>query len=708
MVSPSSFPARRAAAGLVIAVLTGCASGTGPVRSSRAPLPPNQARPAELTPPPAPPPPPAPVIPERLLVPGATLALAEIVDIALQNNPATRTSYFQARSAAALLGSKMAPYYPTVDLSASASRAKTSTPGTDEMTVSTYGPAVTLNYLLLDLGGRAANVEDARQALLAADWSHNATIQNVILAVQQTLTSQYLNAKAQLEAARTTVTTGAGGRSTPPPPATTPASRRSPRSCRRSTALSQAQLIEHDLRRAGARRPRRRSPPPWACRPTRPTTSARCPPRCPLDTHDRRGRHADRQARTRRPDLAGRAGARDKATAHVRAVRSDGLPTLSRSAGGQPDVLRPRRHREHATVGRRALLVTFPLFTGFANSYNVAKAREDVGVAAGPGGDPRAAGGPPGVDELLRPRHRDAARPDQPRPAGERRAVRAGRPRPLQGRRRHDHRPAHGPVGARQRPGAGDPGARRLVRRPRRSSPATPAAPRQPLQTIRHHRREEGNHDPIHHLPDHDHAPAYHRRRAPRPLRPGSRCAVLAGRRARRPCGGDKADSAAEPPPVPVTVGKAVVQDVPVSFRAIGHVEPIATVAVKARIGGELQKVSVHGGPDGARRRRRCSRSTRGQYQAALAQAEAQLGAGPGAARQGRRRRHALRRSRRAGLRHQGAVRPDHRERRRAARRRRGRPGERRQRRSCNLAYCTITAPVRGPHRRTSTSRSAT
>ncbi len=48
----------------------------------------------------------APAIPERLLAPGATLTLAEIVDIALQNNPATRASYFQARAAAAQLGSQ--------------------------------------------------------------------------------------------------------------------------------------------------------------------------------------------------------------------------------------------------------------------------------------------------------------------------------------------------------------------------------------------------------------------------------------------------------------------------------------------------------------------------------------------------------------------------------------------------------------------------
>ncbi len=44
-------------------------------------------------------------------------------------------------------------------------------------------------------------------------------------------------------------------------------------------------------------------------------------------------------------------------------------------------------------------------------------------------------------------------------------------------------------------------------------------------------------------------------------------------------------------PPVPVTVAKTVVKTVPVQFRAIGHGEAISSVAVRARIGGELTRV---------------------------------------------------------------------------------------------------------------------
>jgi multidrug efflux system membrane fusion protein len=55
-------------------------------------------------------------------------------------------------------------------------------------------------------------------------------------------------------------------------------------------------------------------------------------------------------------------------------------------------------------------------------------------------------------------------------------------------------------------------------------------------------------------------------------------------------CGGGSQRTRAIPP-VPVTIAKAVARTMPVSFRAIGHVEAIQTVTVRARIGGALQKI---------------------------------------------------------------------------------------------------------------------
>ena len=88
-------------------------------------------------------------------------------------------------------------------------------------------------------------------------------------------------------------------------------------------------------------------------------------------------------------------------------------------------------------------------------------------------------------------------------------------------------------------------------------------------------------------------------------------------------CGGG-AQQRKAPPAVPVTVAKVVQKTMPVTLRAIGHVEAIATVAVKARIGGELQKVWFTEGQTVAKGATLFTIDPR-QYDAALRLAEAQL-----------------------------------------------------------------------------------
>ncbi len=113
------------------------------------------------------------------------LTLADVVDLALRNNPATRASWSQARAAADLLGSARGQYFPTVNGSAALSRIKSPATNARPAGIRTeYGPSVSLNYLLLDFGGRSGSVERARQNLFAANLSHNATIQNTVLQAQ--------------------------------------------------------------------------------------------------------------------------------------------------------------------------------------------------------------------------------------------------------------------------------------------------------------------------------------------------------------------------------------------------------------------------------------------------------------------------------------------------------------------------------------------
>jgi len=52
------------------------------------------------------------------------------------------------------------------------------------------------------------------------------------------------------------------------------------------------------------------------------------------------------------------------------------------------------------------------------------------------------------------------------------------------------------------------------------------------------------------------------------------------------------------PPPVPVQTGQSSKKDIPVDVRAIGNVEPIASVAIKAQVAGELIDVSFTEGQE--------------------------------------------------------------------------------------------------------------
>jgi multidrug efflux system membrane fusion protein len=107
---------------------------------------------------------------------------------------------------------------------------------------------------------------------------------------------------------------------------------------------------------------------------------------------------------------------------------------------------------------------------------------------------------------------------------------------------------------------------------------------------------------------------------------PGARTLLLAGlvvALAAAGCRGADTQSGSQPP-VPVTVGLVVRKTMPLDFRAIGHVEAIETVAVKARIGGALQRILFAEG-DAVEVGSTLFIIDPRPYQAALRQAEAQL-----------------------------------------------------------------------------------
>jgi outer membrane protein len=133
------------------------------------------------------------------------LSLADIVDLALRNNSATAAAWADARAAAATLGAARGQYYPTLTLDVNATTVKTAaTAGRVSARQKLYGPTLNASWLLFDFGTRSGAVAGAREALLAADWTHNAVIQNVVLGVE-TAYFQYLATRGLVAAAQTTL-----------------------------------------------------------------------------------------------------------------------------------------------------------------------------------------------------------------------------------------------------------------------------------------------------------------------------------------------------------------------------------------------------------------------------------------------------------------------------------------------------------------------
>jgi outer membrane protein TolC len=109
-----------------------------------------------------------------------------VIDYALRNNSATRLSWANARAAAAAYDVARNAYFPTATASGTATRQQTlPSQGRPGEVQTFYGPSGNLSWLLLDLGGRGGATTAARESLYAAGFTHNATLQAVVLQAEQ-------------------------------------------------------------------------------------------------------------------------------------------------------------------------------------------------------------------------------------------------------------------------------------------------------------------------------------------------------------------------------------------------------------------------------------------------------------------------------------------------------------------------------------------
>lgn len=318
---------------------------------------------------------PPPLPKAEVVAPPATLTLDQAIDVALKNNPDTRAAWFAARAAEAAVGSERSAYFPEVDLNASITRSRNAAQGGRSITLSnSYGPSLTINYLLFDFGGRAASVEEARQTLIATSFAQNQTIQDVILRVEQAWYG-YLGAKsllasqdatlkerqASLDAAKARHDAGVATIADV---------------LQAQTALSQTQLnyetFEGTLRQFEGSLSTAMGLPATT---KFATATNELATDVPVDAIHGAVDELIARAEAARPDLAAARADVQRSRSRVQEARSAGLPTFSFTSS-----IASTTFRGAANVTTQpysyGISMRFPVFTGFRTQYDVRQARE--------------------------------------------------------------------------------------------------------------------------------------------------------------------------------------------------------------------------------------------------------------------------------------------------------------------------------------------
>lgn len=299
------------------------------------------------------------------------LALSDAIDLALCNNPRTRASWAAAKAAAAQVGIARGAFLPNASATGTGQRIDTRNSTVAGQRTQLTG-SVTLNYLLFDFGARQAVLEQARDTLFAADWSHNATLQTVLVDAAQAYYQLYAGqeaGKATLAAARAAQQSLDSARARQRAGSATRAD-----VLQAQTAFSQAELArtqaEGDAITAegvlanrlgfSAARPIRIVPPG------------------DLDA----ARVADaaleqlvQAATAKRPDLLAAQARVRAAEANVKAQQAANRPVISAFGTGTATQSDPGLDPRSAAIG---LQVTIPIFTGYQNTYRIRAAREQV------------------------------------------------------------------------------------------------------------------------------------------------------------------------------------------------------------------------------------------------------------------------------------------------------------------------------------------
>ncbi|HZN56171.1 MAG TPA: TolC family protein [Candidatus Polarisedimenticolaceae bacterium] len=326
------------------------------------------------------PPPDTTPIPPDILARRDQLQIADVLDVALRNDPRTQIAWRDARAKVDALGAARGDRWPRLDVTLGATEAKTAVQGgrfTNRQT--TYGPGATLDWLVADFGERAGTIEEARRDALAAVWTHGAAVQATVLTTIEAYVA-YVDAKARLTAARITQDETQTGLDTAQ-------GRRDAGLAtiadvlQAKTALSQAVLDVQTISGAiaslkGALATR------MGVSPDVTFEVGELPAEVPAVDFGSEVRAQIDRALASRPDLAAAREAWLSAKAHVGTTRGSWLPKLSLDGAANRNYYRPETFVSSIDTWSVGLTLRIPVFNGLRNKYEIAEAREEEQRAA--------------------------------------------------------------------------------------------------------------------------------------------------------------------------------------------------------------------------------------------------------------------------------------------------------------------------------------
>lgn len=304
------------------------------------------------------------------------LTLSDLIEIGLCHNPALNRDYMAVKAAQASLGAAKAEYLPAVTATGSLTQSYAKQQHADSERDNPYAGDVSLSWLIYDFGGRSARTAQIGAYLDSAEQAYNAALHDTVLAVTNayfdTLSAQEVlkSAETSLESYRKSYQESA---------------RRFELglSALSDKLLAQTSYEQSKLAVEQAKNTLTRAMGDLAILlNVSPDTTfdLKRPPRdrdiSKLET-DMSVREMMETALTLRPEIKSRLSDLEAARREVDITRSAALPSLSaKASAGWDDNW--KYHAPYAYGGSIGVSLSVPLFTGFKDTYNIAKAKFNV------------------------------------------------------------------------------------------------------------------------------------------------------------------------------------------------------------------------------------------------------------------------------------------------------------------------------------------